>query len=186
MKELALHILDIAENSISAQATNICIRVNENKHLDKLNIQIIDDGKGMDAETLIKVTDPFTTSRTTRKVGLGIPLIKAAAEDCNGFFTINSAPNQGARVEIEFQNSHIDRMPLGDISGTILSLVIGSPEIHWIFEYTVNNNCFVFDDEMIKKELEGIPLSEPSVIKFLREYIKEGICSVLQDQSTTE
>ena len=180
MKELALHILDIAENSISANSRNICIRINKNTGLDNLNIQIIDDGKGMDADTLKKVTDPFTTSRTTRKVGLGIPLIKSAAEDCNGFFVISSEPGKGTRVEIEFQDSHIDRMPLGDICGTILSLVIGSPEVHWVFEYIMNENCFVFDDEAIKNELEGIPLSDPAVIKFLREYLQEGLSSVLQ------
>ena len=179
MKELALHILDIAENSISAKSRNISILITNNTHLDKLNIQIIDDGKGMDAETLKKVTDPFTTSRTTRKVGLGIPLIKSAAEDCNGFFNIFSEPGKGTRVEFEFQDSHIDRMPLGDITGTILSLVIGSPEVHWVFKYTVNDNCFIFDDKTIKKELEGIPLSDPAVIKFLREYLQEGISSIL-------
>ncbi|NPV84849.1 MAG: sensor histidine kinase [Anaerolineae bacterium] len=175
MKELALHLLDIAENSIAANAKNITIIVEENTIADYLKMIITDDGKGMSQEMVSRVVDPFVTSRTTRKVGLGIPLLKAAAEACNGYLTIKSEPGKGTSVEVCFQHSHIDRMPLGDLTGTFLGLVIGSPEIHWVFKYTHNHHEFVFDDAPIKAELDGIPLSEPSVLGFIRQYLEEGI-----------
>ena len=180
MRELALHILDIAENSISAGADRISIQVEENLEEDSLKIRIEDNGKGMDADTLARITDPFVTSRTTRKVGLGIPFFKAAAEACDGTFNIQSQPGQGSNVEAVFKHSHIDRMPLGDLTGTLMTLIIGTPDIHWIFEYRVNDQQFVFDDEPIKNTLEGIPLSEPAVMKFIRKAIEEGIADVRQ------
>lgn len=180
MRELALHILDIAENSISAGATRIRIAVDENLRDDLLEIVIEDDGKGMDAETLARITDPFVTSRTSRKVGLGIPFFKAAAEACEGRFIIQSEPGQGTKVDVTFRHSHIDRMPLGDLVSTLLTLMIGSPEVHWIFEYSINDNTFVFDDEPIKETLDGVPLSEPAVMKFIREALQMGIEDVRQ------
>jgi anti-sigma regulatory factor (Ser/Thr protein kinase) len=175
MRELALHILDIVENSISAGATRIRIAVEEDLRNDILKIVIEDDGKGMDTETLAKVTDPFVTSRTTRKVGLGIPFFKAAAEACEGSLDIQSQPGQGTTVVVTFKHSHIDRMPLGDLAGTLQTLIIGTPEIHWIFEYSVNEETFVFDDEPIKETLEGVSLSEPAIMKYIRETLRSGI-----------
>ena len=134
MRELALHILDIAENSISAGADRVMMLVEENLTEDRPTIRIEDNGKGMDSETLARITDPFVTSRTTRRVGLGIPFFKAAAEACEGSFNIQSSPGKGTRVEVLFKHSHIDRMPLGDIVSTLQTLIIGTPDIHWIFE----------------------------------------------------
>jgi anti-sigma regulatory factor (Ser/Thr protein kinase) len=178
LRELALHLLDIAENSISAHAKTIRIRVEENTLIDRLRIRVIDDGIGIDADRIARVIDPFVTSRTTRKVGLGIPLLKAAAEACNGSFSIQSEPGKGTQVEVEFQHSHIDRMPLGNLESTILTLMIGSPEVNWIFCYNNNGQEFVLDDAEIKETLAGVSLSEPSVLKFLREYLSEGIADV--------
>lgn len=182
MRELALHILDIAENSISAGASQIRILIKEDLRDDILKIVIEDDGNGMDTNTLQKITDPFVTSRKTRKVGLGIPFFKAAAEACEGVFIIQSKPGQGTKLEVTFKHSHIDRMPLGDITSTLLTLIIGSPEIHWIFEYHVDGNIFIFDDEPIKEILDGVHLCEPSVMKFIRETIEEGIQDVHQQE----
>jgi hypothetical protein len=178
LRELALHLLDIAENSVSAQAQNITIEVFESLSKDRFIMSVIDDGRGMDAEMVAKIIDPFVTSRTTRKVGLGIPLLKAAAEACNGFLIIHSEPGKGTRVEVEFQNSHIDRMPLGDLASTMFSLVIGSPEVHWMLNYKRDGKEFLFDDGPIKQELGDIPLCEPSVLSFVREMLEEGISSV--------
>lgn len=186
MRELALHILDIAENSISAGADQIRILVEENLTEDVLRIRIEDNGQGMNAETLTRITDPFVTSRTTRKVGLGIPFFKAAAEACEGTFTIQSKPGQGTTVEATFKHSHIDRMPLGDLTGTLLTLIIGSPEVHWIFEYRVDQQRFVFDDEPIKETLMGLPLSEPAVMKFIRQDIETGIHTVREDAESKQ
>lgn len=175
MRELSLHLLDIVENSVSAKSKNITIEVGEDFPKDKLWMSVTDDGSGMDPEMVKKIQDPFVTSRTTRKVGLGIPLLKAAAEACNGFFEIQSTPGVGTKVYVDFQHSHIDRMPLGNITDTLATLVLGSPDVHWQFRYIMNDKLFEFDDTPIKQELEGISFTEPAVISFIRSYIAEGI-----------
>jgi len=175
LRELSLHLLDIAENSIAADAKKVTIVVSRDSRKDRLYLSVDDDGRGMDAETAARVIDPFVTSRTTRKVGLGIPLLKAAAEACDGYLQISSTPDTGTLLEVEFQDSHIDRMPLGDLSSTLLQLVIGNPEIHFVLIFRDDNYEFIFDDEPIKNELQGIPLSEPGVIEYIRSELEEGI-----------
>jgi anti-sigma regulatory factor (Ser/Thr protein kinase) len=178
LRELALHLLDIAENSVSAKADTIRIRVEENHATDRLRMSVEDNGAGMSAEMIARVTDPFFTSRTTRKVGLGIPLLKAAAEGCAGGLTIQSQVGQGTCVSVEFQLSHIDRMPLGSLATTTLTLLVGSPEVHWILTYTVDERTFEFDDQPVKEVLEGIPLSDPEILKYLRSVLEDGIADL--------
>jgi anti-sigma regulatory factor (Ser/Thr protein kinase) len=184
MKELALHILDIAENSVAAEADAIEISVFESLPLDRLELRVLDDGRGMDAETAARAVDPFHTSRTTRKVGLGLPLLKAAAQDCNGDLTLESTPGMGTCVQVDFQRSHIDRMPLGDLPGTFLALLVAHPEINWKFNYTVRPadnapaEIFAFDDRPVKETLEDVPLTEPAVLSYLRNLFEEGIAEV--------
>lgn len=184
MREISLHLLDIAENSIAAGAKTVELRVHEDLAGDRLWASVRDDGRGMDADTVARVIDPFVTSRSTRKVGLGIPLLKAAAEACNGSLTIDSQPGRGTTVNVVFQHSHIDRMPLGDITGTFLTLLVANPGIHWWFRYSVtfpeDNGCyqFDFDDQPVKEQLGGLPLSEPEVLSYLRNYIEEGVAEV--------
>jgi len=179
MREIALHLLDLAENSVSAGAGTVEISVCEDLPADKLSASITDDGRGMDAETLKKVTDPFYTSRTTRKVGLGIPLLKGAAEECNGSLTIASKPGAGTRVDVTFQHSHIDRMPLGNLASTFLGLTVAHPNTHWIFRYTARGNAsedsFEFDDQPVKETLAGLPLTHPSVLGYIRQALEEGL-----------
>ncbi|MEI7847741.1 MAG: ATP-binding protein [Chloroflexota bacterium] len=179
MREIALHLLDLAENSVSAGANTIVISVCEDLPADLLTASISDDGRGMDPETVKKVTDPFYTSRTTRKVGLGIPLLKGAAEECNGGLNLSSTPGKGTLVEVHFQHSHIDRMPLGNLARTYLGLIVGHPETHWIFRYTARGltttDSFEFDDQPIKETLQDLPLSHPDVLTYLRESLEEGI-----------
>lgn len=178
MRELALHLLDIAENSVSAHASVITITVEEDSAADRLRMSVEDNGKGMDAEMVARVTDPFVTSRTTRKVGLGIPLLKAAAEACEGGLTIQSEPGKGTRVDVEFQLSHIDRMPLGNLAATFLTLFIGSPEIRWIFTYRADEHKFTFDSQPIMETLADVPLTDPAILAYLRELLEEGISGV--------
>lgn len=175
MRELSLHLLDIAENSIAAGASAIRIMVEENTQQDKLRLSVEDNGKGMDKEMLARVTDPFTTSRTTRKVGLGIPLLKEAAEACNGSFSIQSQVGKGTRVEIEFQRSHIDRMPLGNLADTYLTLVAASPQIDWQLGYKLDKYDFQYDQKEIRNELGDIPFSDPAVLKYVRNTFFEGL-----------
>lgn len=175
MRELALHLLDIAHNSVSAHAKNITIIVEEDSRADRLHCAVIDDGVGMDAAMVKQVADPFVTSRTTRSVGLGIPLLKAAAEASEGNLTIQSTPGKGTRIDVEFQRSHIDRMPLGDLAETMLTLVVGCPEVHWVLIYRVDDQVYEFDDALIKQELAGIPLTEPSILAYIRHELESGV-----------
>ncbi len=178
MREIALHIMDIAENSIAAGATSVEITVDENLSGNRIRVIIQDNGKGMDEQMLGRVADPFVTSRTTRVAGLGIPFFKAAAEACNGSLRLSSRPGQGTRLEADFERDHIDRMPVGDLPGTILALIVGYPEANWVFHYQVDGERFRFDDRALKEELAGIPLSEPSVLRFIRETLQAGVAGV--------
>lgn len=180
MREIALHLLDIAENSVAAESKNISVHVHEDLLHDMLSASIIDDGRGMDAETAERVQDPFYTTRTTRNVGLGIPLLKLAAEQAEGRFSLQSEPGQGAWVEAEFRHSHIDRMPLGDLSSTFLTLLISHPQIDWTFLYRVTDRSkasrdFLFESAELKTQLGDISLTEPEVLSFVRGMIEEGI-----------
>jgi len=178
LRELALHLLDIAENSVAAGANTVVVTVEEDSRADRLRLSVEDDGKGMDEEMAALVTDPFVTTRTTRKVGLGIPLLKAAAEACNGWLRLGSQVGKGTRLECEFQHSHIDRMPLGDVAGTMLALLVGAPQIHWVYRHRVNGDEFVFDDRPIKDELGELPLTEPEILSYIRETLEQGEANV--------
>jgi anti-sigma regulatory factor (Ser/Thr protein kinase) len=175
LRELTLHILDIANNSISAGADKISITIIENRNDDTLTIEILDNGRGMSPEMVARVTDPFVTSRTERKVGLGIPLLKFAAESCNGWFEITSELGKGTQVRVQFQLSHIDRMPLGDLADTFLTLELGTPDVNWIFRVKRDDQEFYFDDVELKNELEGIEITQPDVIRFIRSIFEDGI-----------
>jgi len=178
VRELALHLMDIAENSVAAQAKTVHLDVEEETSADRLWMCVRDDGRGMDAEMVRRVVDPFVTSRTTRKVGLGIPLLKAAAEACNGFLEIQSQPGVGTELQVQFQRSHIDRMPLGDVAATMIALLVAHPEIHWIFRYKVDGAEFLFDDAPVKEVLGDMPLTEPDILAYLRETIESGVREV--------
>jgi hypothetical protein len=184
MKEIALHLLDLAENSVNARAKTVRIDVCEDFHFNQLITSVEDDGEGMTAEMVSQVVDPFVTSRTTRKVGLGIPLLKASAEAAHGRMTITSKPKEGTRIETTFQHSHIDRMPLGDLLSTFLTLTLAHPEVHWVFKYAVtppykgSMRMFEFDDQPLKEAVAGLPLTHPDVLAYLRSTLQDGIESV--------
>jgi hypothetical protein len=190
MREIALHLLDLAQNSLSAGAHTVEIRVCEDLDADRLTASIRDDGSGMDEETLRKVTDPFFTSRTTRNVGLGLPLLKEAAEACNGGLTIRSQPGTGSQVEASFQHSHIDRMPLGQLATVFLELTVTHPEVHWLFQYTArrhgSESTFAFDDAPVKEALDGVPLTHPDVLAYLRETLENGLGEIRKIITLTE
>ncbi len=183
MKEIALHLLDIAENSVVAESRNISIEVHEDLLHDRLSACVTDDGRGMDAPTMQKVQNPFFTTRRTRTVGLGIPLLKLAAEMAEGSFSLVSVPGKGTRVETVFRHSHIDRMPLGDLAFTFLTVLLANPEINWRFLYRVTEKDgqtreFVFENAELRKELGKISLTEPEVLTFVRSLIEEGMQEV--------
>ena len=175
MTELSLHILDLIQNSIAAGAGMIHLTIIEDVSNDFLSIEIVDDGKGMDPKELKKSEDPFYTSRNTRKVGLGIPLFKQAAELCNGSFSIQSEIGIGTRVSASFSYSHVDRQPMGDITGVIGLLTNANPGLNIKYEHITNAGKYVFDTREVKEILEGMPLNDPNVTKFLKEMIFENL-----------
>ena len=174
MTELSLHILDIAENSTRAGASLVQITINVNLITDRIFITITDDGCGMTEEQLTKVTDPFFTTRTTRKVGLGVPFFKQAAECTGGTFSITSAVGTGTTVTASFGYSHIDRIPLGDVNSTIHTLITMHPDCDFLYTYRVNETSFVLDTRIFRELLEGIPFNTPDVSAYIKAYLSEN------------
>ena len=183
MNELSLHILDVCQNSIKADAKLIQIIIEEDIENDFYKIFIGDNGNGMSEKTLSEVSDPFFTTRSTRKVGLGVPLFKMAAEMCNGSFSVDSIINKGTIITAFFEHSHIDRAPLGDIAETIMILVLNEKDIDIYYEHILNNNKYIFDTREIRKVLNGIPFTEYSVILWIKENIKNGIINLQKEET---
>ncbi len=182
MREIALHLLDIAENSVAANAKTVMLTVVEDTVADWLTVRVDDDGKGMDAATAAEVVDPFFTSRTTRKVGLGIPLLKEAAEACEGKLTLHSVVGEGTQITAEFRRSHIDRMPLGNLATTMYTLAIAYPKVRWILKYTIDDHMFRFDSQPILEALgDDVSLTEPEVLRFIRGFLETGIETVRRE-----
>ena len=182
MKELSLNILDIAENSVKAKAPLTEIRIDETEKT--LTIAVIDNGCGMTHEILEKVTDPFYTTRTTRKVGLGIPFFKMEAEMTGGTFSISSKSEKehpadhGTKIEATFMKDHIDYIPLGDVVSTMTTLIQGHPESDFLFHHVFPGGEAFLDTREIRKELgPDVPLSEFEVITWIGEYLKEQYTS---------
>ncbi len=178
MKEISLHILDIVQNSVKAEASLIEIIIDENKTDDVLDITITDNGKGMDEEKVKMVIDPFFTTRTTRKVGLGIPMYREAALQTGGSFEIESRVGEETRVFARFGYSHIDRQPLGDMSEAMFLLLTCNPDIDFVYKHSVGENCFVLDTREIKKILDGVSIADMQVSMWLKDYINEGITNL--------
>lgn len=175
MPEISLNVLDVAQNSVTAGAQLTEIGVTADREADTLVFTIRDNGRGMTPEQVAKVTDPFFTTRTTRKVGLGIPFFKMAAEITGGRFHIESTLGVGTKTTAVFGLSHIDRMPVGDIAGTMTALIGANPDIDFVLRYSVEGNGFISDTREMRQALEGIPLSEPEVLSYITKFINENI-----------
>ena len=176
MNELSLYILDLVQNSVSAGAANVGITIVISDGEDLLEIVIEDDGCGMSEEFLAKVISPFTTTRKTRKVGLGIPMIKELCELCEGEFGIESKVGEGTRLTLRFRKTNIDLPPMGSLADTMVTLVNGSPEKpDFRLMYVNNGEEFEFDTKQIRQLLEGVPLDTPDVLTWIREFVIEGI-----------
>ncbi len=171
MEDLSLHILDIAENCITAQASRVEIKIVEDSRANFMSVEVNDNGKGMDKELLENATDPFYTTRTTRKVGLGIPLLAQSARESNGDISVKSEIGKGTSIRTTFQYDHIDRRPLGDITQTMIILIMSNPDIDFLFEYKKNDNSYNLDTTEIKQDLDGIPINEPEVIRIIKNDI---------------
>lgn len=176
MRELALHVLDVLENSLEARAAEIELLVDEDLAADRLLIRVRDNGRGMDAAMARRALDPFFTTRTTRHVGLGLPLLAAAAGRCAGRLALESAPGLGTTVTATFQHSHLDRAPLGDMTGTLLAFLMSdrAGSLRFIYTHRVNERAFGLDTNDIRAELGDVPLAHPLVRDWLADYIAEG------------
>ena len=181
MKELSLHILDIAQNSIRAKASQINIYIIESIKNDIFKIIIEDDGEGMSKETISKVTDPFFTSRTTRKVGLGLSLLKQNAEKCEGNFNFFSEVGLGTKLIASFKYSHWDRPELGDISGVIVILATSNPNINFVYQHITDKGTYIFDTNKIKQTLGEIPINDIHLHYYLKEMIFENLSEIRMD-----
>jgi len=175
MKDLALHILDILQNSVTAGATLVKLQIDEIPAKDQYKVKFTDNGKGMDAEMVKHVTDPFFTTRTTRNVGLGLPLLKQNAERTGGNMTIHSQPGKGTEVDVMFVYSHIDRLPTGDISGTIALTASSYTAIDFIYTHNTPEGTFIFDTVEIKETLGELPINNPQVIAFMKDLISDNL-----------
>ena len=175
MKDISLHILDIVQNSISANATMIEIGIEESQAENTYTVSIKDNGKGMTPEMTKKVSDPYVTSRTTRKVGLGLPLLMLNAERTGGHLSITSDLGKGTEVEALFVYNNIDRIPLGDMAGTIVLLASANPLIEFVYSHTVNGEQYIFDTREIKEALDEVSINDVHIFKYLKEMINENL-----------
>lgn len=175
MHELSLHILDLVENSTGAGANVISLMIEENTERDELRIRIADNGRGMDANTLARAMDPFVTSRTTRKVGLGLPLVDMTTRMCDGRLKLESTPGSGAVVDATWRLSHLDRPPLGNMATTLKILLVTNPDVHFKYFHQVDGRKFALDSQEIRSALGDLPLTQPEVLEWLDGYLKENL-----------
>ncbi len=175
MEDLSLHILDIVENAIAAKAKKIGISIIEEPKRDQLVIEIKDDGIGMDEEVSQKATDPFFTTRSTRRVGLGLSLMDQAAREAGGRLQIESELGKGTKVTVSFQYDHIDRKPLGNVIETMTTLLLGNPELQISYIHQKDGKSYVLSSQMLKARFKNQSLTHPEVIQWLRKHLREGL-----------
>ncbi len=174
LPEISLNVLDITQNSITANATRIDLEICFSTVNHQLLFSIRDNGDGMDEEQLKAVTDPFYTTRTTRKVGLGVPFLKLGAECTGGSFEIHSEKGAGTSMKAVYCTDHVDCMPLGDISETVHMLIVYNDQIHFCYHYQVDDHEFTLDTAEFREILGDVPFQTPEISAYIKEYLKEN------------
>ena len=183
MPEISLNVLDVAENSTRAGASLVTITVEADTAKDTLTIVIDDDGCGMTPEQVQHVTDPFFTTRKTRRVGLGVPFFKLAAEMSGGSFDIRSEPGKGTTVTAVFGLSHVDRMPLGDMTSTMHSLITMHEDTAFLYRYTYDGDSFELSTAEMREILGDVSFNEPEISQNIREYLNENEAEVTRGRN---
>lgn len=178
MRELSLNVMDVAQNSVRAEASVVRITVTESDKEDRLTIEIADDGCGMTDEQVQQVIDPFFTTRTTRKVGLGVPLFKLSAEQTGGSFDIQSEKGVGTTTTASYVKSHVDMTPLGDINSTVKILIQCNPDIDFVYTCTTDNGSFTLDTRELREVLGDVSLDTPDVLEWIQDYLEENTKSI--------
>lgn len=179
VEDLCFHLLDLVQNSVAAGARNIRLIIMESAKRDSLTLEVDDDGRGMDRQTRLKVQDPFFTSKNFKKVGLGIPLLKATTEACHGSFRIASKPGQGTKVRARLQKSHVDCPPLGNLEELLLSQLVSLERINIQFVYRSEAGEFSLASDEIRARVGDLHFSHPQIYQFLKQYIHEGLGPLL-------
>jgi hypothetical protein len=175
MLELSMHILDIAQNSLRARASQVEVRVREDREKDRLIIEVEDNGRGMSPEIVKRVGDPFYTTRPSRVAGLGVPLLKEAAEKCGGHLEVHSQEGEGTRIMAVFQLDHFDRAPLGDMGETLAILITGNPGVNFLYLHQVDEQTYRLDTREMREVLGPVGLEDPSIFAFIREDVRAGL-----------
>lgn len=179
MEELSQHILDIACNSLDAGASRLEITVREDLAANVLEFTVRDNGRGFTSEELSKILDPFfTTKGRKKKIGLGVPLLREAAERCDGEFKLEALPQGGAMVTARFPHDHLDRAPLGNIAGTISVLLLGHKSLDLTYQHHYNEQSFSFNTTEFKTQLGDIPLEQPEILLWLEEHLTREIANL--------
>jgi hypothetical protein len=170
-----MHIIDIAENSVRARSPVVKITIDESSEKNLLSITIEDEGEGMTREMIKKSRDPFGTSRTTRKVGLGLPFLEQTCAQCGGSLSIESEPGKGTKVVADMERDNIDRPPMGDLADYLRVLIISRPEIDFVYTHRVDSKEYAFSTIEVKETLEDTPITEPAVARWLYDELRDGI-----------
>lgn len=182
MRDLSLHIMDLAQNCVRAEAKLVHIEIFVNRRAGILRIALQDDGCGMSPELLERVRSPFATTRTTRNIGLGIPLFEANAQLTGGSLELTSTPGQGTRIAGTFGLTHMDRPPLGDVVGTMLALIIATPAgLDYVLSLATPEDAYTLDTREMRAALGEVPLDTPEVIAWMREGMTEAFETLLPD-----
>ena len=174
VQDLSLHILDIAENAMSAGASRIDISVKEETGSDLLTLEVADNGRGMDMSEVERARDPFFTSRTTRRIGLGLPMLEEAAKRANGELEVRSTPGEGTVVRATFQRSHIDRQPLGNIAATITTLIAGRPDIEFTYCHSWDGQSSEFSTKELRRQTQGMTLNSAAMLSHIMKSLRLG------------
>jgi anti-sigma regulatory factor (Ser/Thr protein kinase) len=178
MLELAANILDIAENSVRAGAKLIEISIDEDSEKDLLTIEIADNGHGMSQEVITKIFDPFYTTKTVRRVGLGIPLLANAAEMSGGGLQVESKEGSGTKIKATFGLTNLDRQPMGNIINTLIILIVGNSDVDFFYKHRHNDRRFELDTRQIRKEIDDVPINHPEILKYIRGVLEEGLVDI--------
>mgnify|MGYP000201799111 FL=1 len=175
MRELSLHILDLAENAVTAGARLVAITVEESAAADRLTIRVADDGPGLPEEKLRRLEDPFVTTRTTRRVGLGLSLLAAAARRAGGGVEVRSAPGAGTEVTAVFRLGHIDRAPIGDVAATIAALIAGYPAVDFVYRHRIEEREIALDTRELRTAAEGVDPADPALAEGIARWLREEL-----------
>ena len=186
MDELSQHILDLAYNSLEAGATSLAITIREDTAANVLEFIVRDNGRGIAAEDVPRVLDPFFTTKDRKRVGLGIPLLQEAVDRCDGFFEIEAQPLAGTTVRALFPHNHLDRAPLGDISSTISVILAGNRSLNLTYTHHYNGGTFCFETEEFKHMLGDIPMHRPDIMVWLEKHLAREIVDLREADNHEE